>query len=84
MDGGVLKFPTAQLAPRVCVWDGASHMSLYLSTTSGAVFSWFQMEGIPSTLQKPVSGNLAQNGHHKSLSSRKPYGCMHGALSRKC
>lgn len=55
----------------------ASHVPLCLSTTSGAVSSWFQMEDVPCVFQKPVSGNLAQNGHHKSLSPRKPYSaCM--------
>lgn len=76
---GALKLPTTQLAPRVSVWVGtqALHVPLCLSTTSGAVSSWFQMEDIPCMFQKPVSGNLAQNGHHKSLSPRKPYdACM--------
>lgn len=55
----------------------ASPVPLCLSTTSGAVSSWFQMEDVPCMFQKPVSGNLAQNGHHKSLSPRKPYdACM--------
>lgn len=61
----------------------ASHMPLYLSMTSGAVSSQFQMEGISGTLQKPVSGDLAQNGH-KSISPKKPYRCTHSALFRKC
>ena len=29
------------------------------------------MEGVLNALQKPVSGDLAQNGHHKSLGPRK-------------
>lgn len=62
----------------------ASHMPMYLSMTSEAVSRQFQMEGISGTCQKSVSGNLAQNGHHKSISPRKPYRCMHSALFRKC
>lgn len=43
----------------------------------GVESSRFQMGAVPSTFQKPVSGGLAQNGHHEFLDPRKSYRRMH-------
>ncbi|XP_058419422.1 LOW QUALITY PROTEIN: IQ domain-containing protein N [Diceros bicornis minor] len=52
----------------------------YPSMASGAASGGLQMEAVPSTLQKPVSGDLAQSSHHKSLGPRKSYRSVHGSL----
>lgn len=39
-------------------------------------FCQFQMEVVPSTFQKPVSGDLAWNGYHEFVGSGKSYRCM--------
>lgn len=68
--GGALKPPPMHLVHGVCGWDGepflevkancvAPHMLLYLSTANGVGSRQFRMEAVPSTFQKPVSGDLA-------------------------
>lgn len=89
--GGAPKLPTMQSAPGFCSRERdpksflevradrvASHTSPCLSVANGVEPSQFQMEAVPSTFQKPVSGDLVQNGHHEFPAPRKSYGRMHG------
>lgn len=58
----------------------ASHVLPYPSKITKAASSRLQVAAVPSTLQKPVSRNLAQSSHHQPPGPRKSYISMHGSF----